>query len=258
MTEGRFGMIKPQELPTSGLMDTKYSRFITYPQIDAEEAVQSRIQELVGIGISRLRFEGSTLVDGIPVLGKGTVGIVVKATLDRVPVALKIRRMDADRPSFYEEGRLLRLANSVDVGPRLVTVTRNFLVMELINGLPLFRWVEQNNSQRQVKRVLRGLLQDCFKLDAIGLDHGELSHAPRNVLVHSKGGCIVDFESASTSRRVANVTSLIQYFLFGQLASKLHTNLCRNRRTLLKTLGQYKEDGSVASFQRVLETLSLD
>jgi putative serine/threonine protein kinase len=198
-------------------------------------------------------------VDGIPVLGKGTVGLVVQATLDKVPVALKIRRMDADRPSFYDEGRLLRLANSVDVGPRLITITRNFLVMELISGLPLFRWVERNNSQSQVRSVLRGLLQDCFKLDVIGLDHGELSHAPRNVLVDSKGrGCIVDFESASTSRRVANVTSLIQYFLFGQLASKLGARLYRNRRTIVKTLTEYKRDGSVACFQSILETLALD
>ena len=251
-------MLKPQELQTSALLDTKYSRFITYPLKDAEEA-RSRVQELSAIGVSKLHFEGSTMLDGVPVLGKGCVGLVVQATLDNVPVALKIRRMDADRPSFQEEGRLLRLANSVDVGPRLITVTRNFLVMELITGLPLFKWVEQNKSRRQVKGVLRGLLQDCFKLDLIGLDHGELSHAPRNVLVNSKGrGCIVDFESASTSRRVANVTSLIQYFLFGQLASKLELKLYKSRKTVLKTLTEYKQDGSVACFQSILESLSLD
>jgi len=251
-------MPKPQEIPISSLLETKYSRFVTYPTQDSEEEARSRIQELTSIGITRLRFAGTTRVDGIPVLGKGTVGLVVQASLGEAPVALKIRRTDASRPSFYEEGRLLRLANSVDVGPRLITVTRNFLVMELISGLPLFRWVEEKKSQRQVRNVLRGLLLDCFRLDVIGLDHGELSHAPRNVLVTSKGGCIVDFESASTSRRVANVTSLIQYFLFGQLASKLEARLCRNRRTVLKTLSEYKQDGSVASFQRILEALRLD
>lgn len=251
-------MLKPQELQTSALLDTKYSRFITYPMMEAEEEARSRVQELSSIGISKLRFEGSTLLDGVPVLGKGCVGLVVHATLGKVPVALKIRRMDADRPSFFEEGRLLRLANSVDVGPRLITVTRNFLVMELISGLPLFRWVERKNSRSQVRGVLRGLLEDCFKLDMIGLDHGELSHAPRNVLVDSKGRwCIVDFESASTSRRVANVTSLIQYFLFGQLASKLGGRLYRSRRTVLRTLTEYKQDGSVEGFQSILETLGL-
>ena len=258
MTEGQSGMLKPQELQTAALLDTRYSRFITYPLRDAEGEAESRVQELSSMGISKLRFEGSTLVDGIAVLGKGCVGIVVQATLDQDPVALKIRRMDADRPSFFEEGRLLRLANSVDVGPRLITVTRNFLVMQLINGLPLFRWVEQNPKQVQVRNVLRGLLQDCFKLDVIGLDHGELSHAPRNVLVDSKGhGCIVDFESASTSRRVSNVTSLIQYFLFGQLARNLESRLYGDKRAVLKALSNYKQDGSVSNFRAVLETLRL-
>jgi putative serine/threonine protein kinase len=250
-------MPEPNELKLATILGTKYSRFITYPSKTEEEA-RSRVEELSTIGISNIRFVGSTLVGGIPVLGKGCVGIVVQATLDRVPVALKVRRMDADRPSLFEEGRLLRLANSVDVGPRLLAVTRNFLAMELIGGLPLFRWVDRAGKRSQVMGVLSGLLEDCFKLDAIGLDHGELSHAPRNVLVNSRGkGCIVDFESASTSRRVANVTSLIQYFLFGQLAKKFGSRLYGNRRAVLKTLSIYKHAGSVSSFRAVLETLGL-
>lgn len=252
-------MPESNQLRPVALLGTKYSRFITYPTTEAEKEAESRVEELSSIGIFKIRFVGSTLVDGIPVLGKGCVGIVVQATLDRIPVALKIRRMDADRPSFFEEGRLLRLANSVDVGPRLFAVTRNFLVMELIDGLPLFRWVDRAGKRAHVRNVLRGLLMDCFRLDAIGLDHGELSHAPRNVLVNSRDrGCIVDFESASTSRRTSNVTSLIQYFLFGQLAHKFKSKLYRNRKSVLRILSEYKQDGSVTNFQRILEALALD
>jgi len=251
-------MHKPEELQPVALLDTRYSRFLTFPSKEANAEAQSRVQELTAIGVTKIRFDGSTMIDGIPVLGKGCVGIVLQASLDTVPVALKIRRLDADRPSFSEEGRLLRLANSVDVGPRLFAVTRNFLVMELISGLPLFRWVDKIRNQSQVRRVLRGLLSDCFRLDLIGLDHGELSHAPRNVIVTLSGkGCIVDFESASTSRRVSNVTSLIQYFLFGQLAQKVGGKFYGNRRKVLKTLSDYKQDGSVSNFERVLETLRL-
>lgn len=251
-------MPEPNELQLATILGTRYSRFITYPS-RAEDEARSRVEELSSIGISNIRFVGSTLVDGIPVLGKGCVGIVVHATLDRVPVALKVRRMDADRPSLFEEGRLLRLANSVDVGPRLFAVTRNFLVMELIDGLPLFRWVDRPGKRSHVMGVLSGLLQDCFRLDAIGLDHGELSHAPRNVLVDSRGkGCIVDFESASTSRRPSNVTSLIQYFLFGQLARKFESRLYKNRRSVLRTLSEYKQDGSVSNFHSILEILGLN
>jgi len=251
-------MHKPEEIGTTALLGTRYARFLTFPSREADAEAQSRVQELTAIGVTKILFDGSTMIDGVPVLGKGCVGIVVQASLDNVPVALKIKRMDADRPSFVEEGRLLRLANSVDVGPRLFAVTRNFLVMELISGLPLFRWVDRTPNRSQVRNVLRGLLTDCFRLDLIGIDHGELSHAPRNVLVTFNGkGCIVDFESASTSRRVANVTSLIQYFLFGQLARKIRGKLYKDKRAVLEALSDYKQDGSVSSFERVLETLGM-
>lgn len=204
---------------------------------------------------------GRTLVDGIPVLGKGCVGIVTRAILDSKPVALKIRRGDADRATMVDEARMLRLANSVGVGPRLISATKNFLVMEFFEGLPLFRWVDglSTKSGSRVSSVLNQLLADCFRLDAIGLDHGELSHAPRNVLVNRSGGaCVVDFESASTTRRVANVTSLLQYFLFGKISRRIReVRRFPDRRTVVRVLSDYKAEQSVESFQAILRLLDL-
>jgi putative serine/threonine protein kinase len=241
------------------LLGARYAHILTYPSSNLREA-KSRIRELSGIGVSALRLEGVTLVNGVPVLGKGCVGIVTQARLDGELVALKIRRLDADRPSMNPEARLLRLANSVGVGPRLITSTKNFLAMELFDGIPLFRWAESSDqSRRAVKQVVARLLRDCFSLDSIELDHGELSHAPKNVLVNqSSYPCIVDFESASTARRVANATSLLQYFLFGRISRSLHASrIFPDRRNILKALARYKHEGSVESFQCVLESLGL-
>jgi putative serine/threonine protein kinase len=237
---------------------TKYARILTYPAF-SENKARERAHELREAGITSLQFTGTALIDGIQVLGKGCVGIVVKALLDGSPVALKIRRDDADRPSMINEATMLRLANSVETGPRLTTATRDFLAMELLDGLPLFRWVEQFARQSEVRRILRDLLYSCFRLDSIGLDHGELSHAPKNILVN-KGGkaCIVDFESASTTRRVANVTSLLQYFLFGRISRTIRASrLFPGRRTILGTLSEYKQERSVENFQIILGSLGL-
>jgi putative serine/threonine protein kinase len=251
-------MTNPDIIGLSTILGTRYSRFITYPDGEAEKEAAQRIRVLSNIGISSLQFSGSTYVDGIPVLGKGCAGIVIQANLNNVPVALKIRRLDSDRAGLLDEGRLLHLANSVNVGPRLLAVSRDFLLMELIDGLPLFKWMARSHKKPKIQKILRDLLFACFKLDAIGLDHGELSHAPRNVLVSSRNKpCIVDFESASTNRRVSNVTALIQYFLFGQLAKAMGTKLYRNRKTVLKTLSEYKLDGSVSNFYKILDTLAL-
>lgn len=253
-------MFEDKEIPLRKLLGTSYSRVLTYP-ISNEAEAKARIRELSAIGITAVRFRGPTLIDGIRLLGKGCVGLVAQAILDGMPVALKMRRIDADRASMNGEARLLRLANSVGVGPRLLTATENFLAMQLFEGMPLFRWAESSSvrSMATVKQVIKQLLVSCFRLDAIGLDHGELSHAPKNVLVSQAGKpCIVDFESASTVRRVANVTSLFQYFLFGKVSTKIRASeIFPQKRTVLKALTRYKRESSVESFQDILKALDL-
>lgn len=246
-------------IPLNALAGTRYAKILNYPSLDASE-LDARLRELAAVGVTAIRCVGPSMVEGIEILGKGCVGLVTQAVFEGKLVALKIRRSDADRPSMDEEARLLRSANSVNVGPRLITATKNFLVMESFQGLPLFRWATAGpKSDKSIKSVLSRLLNSCFKLDAIGLDHGELSHAPKNVLVGLKSTvCIVDFESASMVRRPSNVTSLLQYFLFGTISRTLHiSRMIPPRGTVVRALSQYKHEGSVESYWRLLETMRL-
>jgi putative serine/threonine protein kinase len=253
-------LLETSEVPVRKLLSGNLSRILTYPVIDEQEA-KARVRELSSAGVTSLRFSGRTRIDGVSVLGKGCVGVVTHAVLSGVPIALKIRRKDANRASMYHEARLLRLANSVEVGPRLLTATRNFLAMELFDGLPLFRWVEAlgPKDQVRVKQVLKRLLMSCFRLDAVGLDHGELSRAPKNVLVSGTGEpCIVDFETASTVRRPANVTSLLQYFMFGKISKRIRSSrVFPEKKVVLKVLSRYKAEMSVQSFESIIDVLSL-
>jgi putative serine/threonine protein kinase len=251
---------KDNEFPVTKLIGTRYARILTYPSSD-EVKMRDRVRELSALGVDSLIFRGTTLIDGVPVLGKGCVGLVVLAKLDAVPVALKIRREDADRPTMANEGRLLRLANSVDVGPQLTTQTRNYLAMQFFDGKPLFRWAEDQTTRnvQATRTVLAELLSSCFRLDAIGLDHGELSHAPKNVLVSKNNKpCIVDFESASTTRRTANVTSILQYFLFGRISKAINaTKIFPRKKTIIRVLTEYKREPSVENFTSILRELEL-
>jgi len=248
-----------QPVPIEAIEGTAYAKVLNYPASDGRE-VGLRVRELTAIGITGIRFVGPSMIDGIKILGKGCVGLVTQALFEGKPVALKIRRFDADRPSMHEEARLLRFANSVNVGPRLIAATKNFLVMELFTGLPLFRWASGNRRPNAaVRLVLWRLLSSCVKLDAIGLDHGELSHAPKNVLIGPNARtCIVDFESASMVRRGSNITSLLQYFLYGSISRTLDTSrIFPQKRPILRALSRYKREASVESYLRLLETLQL-
>ncbi len=233
-----------------------FARVLCYPRPEPRE-LASRISELASIDVDTVELTGAQSIGRAGVLGKGCVGIVVKARMHGKAVALKIRRTDADRRDMLHEANMLRLANSVGVGPKLLAQSENFLVMELIKGLPLHRWVAllpRRGCKRRVRKILARLLDDCFSLDQIHLDHGELSEAPKNVIVDEKDSPrIVDFETASQRRRVSNVTSIAQYLLIGGVPAILLRRILgwRKRTSLIRALGDYKQNPDTDRFRKI-------
>ena len=204
-------------VPLDGLLQTRAALIICYPRFDVDEA-ERRLKELRILGVEALELRGRHKAGKVPVLGKGHVGVVVAARFGGALAALKIRRVDADRESFAAEAENLKTANRVSVGPRLKAASVNFLLMELIEGDYLPDWVGGlgPSEERRLRRVIRLLLDKARRLDSVGLDHGELSRAHRHVIVAGDEPRIIDFESASTRRRAANVTSITHFIYFNR------------------------------------------
>ncbi len=251
-----------EQIPLEQLNEEKYARVLCYPKYDLKE-LRKRLEELKRLGIETLEFSGGKTAFNVPVLGKGCVGVVVMAHTDRGKAALKIRRVDADRAGMQHEAEMLRKANTVKVGPKLFDVTENFLLMEFIEGTLLPKWVEMlsgKGMRARIRRVLRNVLEQCWRLDEEGLDHGELSTAPKHILVRMNDEpCIVDFETASVNRRVSNVTSICQYlFLGSRVAKMMKRKLGRiDKAQLIETLRNYKQGRSLENFENILNTCKL-
>jgi len=248
------------QIPIEKLVNEPYINVICYPRPNKIE-LQKRLKELRKLGISAVEFSGEKQVLNLHVLGKGCVGLVVKAyKTDGEIVALKVRRTDADRAMMQHEAEMLKMANSVDVGPRLLSVSRNFLVMQFIEGSLLPIWLEKCKGKMRVKKVLRDILEQCWRLDMAGLDHGELSHAPKHVIVDCQDkSFIVDFETASLNRKPSNVTSIAQFlFISGTIAEKVSKKLgVRDKKTVIEALRQYKADKNRQNFEEVLKVCGL-
>jgi putative serine/threonine protein kinase len=239
------------------LGEERYRRLICYPDAESRE-FEDRLEELKQLRVTTLEFLGQVQVHGIQVLGKGHVGIVVKAYREAEQVALKIRRTDADRLTMQHEADMLRKANAASVAPRLLGATENFLLMEYVDGVLLPEWVGRLSGKGERTRlcsVLRSTLEQAWRLDEVGLDHGELSQAPRHIIVKTGGEpCLVDFETASTSRRVANVTSLCQYlYLRSPIADTLRRKLDDvDEDDLVNALRKYKLERSRENLLKIL------
>jgi putative serine/threonine protein kinase len=162
---------------------------------------------------------------------------------------------------MFHEAEMLKKANNVDVGPELLEISENFLLMELIEGTHFPEWIEslgETEGQPCVRLVLEDVLEQCHRLDDAGLDHGELSNAPKHILVDADDHpFLVDFETASTNRRVSNVTSICQYLLLGsQIAHRVRKKLGKvDEKELVNALRAYKHEITRENFENIKEKI---
>jgi putative serine/threonine protein kinase len=250
-----------EQAPVDLLIRTPYIQVITYPKISLRLA-KARIRELKSLGVSDLVFEGHARIGRLGILGLGSVGVVVPATVGDSVIALKIRRTDANRPDMSQEVRLAVLANRVGVGPSILGHSKNFILMQLIRYTELEEWLKGltgPGTRGEVRQMVHGLLNQCRKLDIMGLDHGQLSNLRKHAVVADGKPWILDFESASTSRRPRNVTTAAQYlFVGGRVSPRLRRVLgIRDTGPMLAVLTRYKGDLSDYHYAKLLETLRL-
>lgn len=249
-------MKPPKTVPLENLDAEPYASILCYPRANPVE-VQKRIEELRQHDVSAVEFTGKTNASNIPVLGKGYVGVVVMAYVKGLKVALKMRRIDADRLDFKHEAEMLKKANAVGVGPRFIDESTNFMLSQLIDGDLIEDWLETPKDKAVIRGVLVDIMEQCWRLDESGLDHGELSKAPKHLLVDKENRpFIVDFETASVVRKVINVTSVCQFLFMGNSrAAKLQGEVFgeKQKSELIATLKNFKKNTNRKNFEGLLE-----
>jgi putative serine/threonine protein kinase len=238
-----------------------YSKILGYPNATKRQ-IKSRINELEKLKIKSICLTGPTTIGNLKILGKGYVGVVVLVKRGNKEVALKIRRTDSQRENMKNESILLKLVNSVNVGPKIIDVSKNFLVMEYIEGEKFSDWIgmlKGSGSVKQLKSTIKNVLEDCYRLDQIGFDHGELSNISKHVIVGKTKVTIIDFESSSTKRRPSNVTSITQAFFIGSGIAKQAQKIYKNssKEKIIDALKSYKQEKTRENFEKLLKVLKL-
>ncbi len=242
-------------------VDEPYSKIIGYPKATSRQ-IKSRISELEKLKIRSISLTGPTTLGNLGILGKGYVGVVVIAKRGNKEIALKIRRTDSPRKGMKDESVLLKLVNSVNVGPKMFDVSKNFLVMEYLEGEKFSDWVtllKGIGSARKLKSTIRDVLEDCYRLDQMGFDHGELSNISKHVIVGKTKATLIDFESSSTERRPSNVTSITQAFFIGSGNARKIQKIYKNpsKGKIIEHLKLYKQEKTRENFDNLLKILKL-
>jgi putative serine/threonine protein kinase len=230
---------------------------LTYPLFD-ENTYDIRMEELLTLDINSVYSFGKVQLHRICILGKGSVGLVALVKYRKKYFVLKIRRTDANRPNMYDEVVYQSAANSVGIGPFLVNFSENFILMEFVRGFNIVDWYGSKKAANdRILKCAASILQQCFVLDCLKLDHGQLNRLDRHIIVSEEGKpTILDFESSSTGRRASNVTSVCQsIFLRGPIFSKLKGSIDKDREHIVKCIRDYKRDMNHEKFEKILSLL---
>lgn len=241
------------------------SKLISYPKLDLDE-YHKRMVDLYIMGVEDAVLEGPTKLSELNVLGKGHSGIVLKVnTYYQKTRALKIRRLDSRRKDTFTEVYNQKLANQEGIGPHIIDNTEDLVLMELITGRGIGGWLQDPiyfrlRTSKNIINIVNEILEQCYRLDVLNLDHGELTRIDNHVMVSENNQIsIIDFESASTKRKPNNVTSASQaLFLSGGPISK---KICKyivqkDHEFLLNRLKKYKKRKNRQNFEDILSLVS--
>jgi putative serine/threonine protein kinase len=255
-----------RRVPVSKLKPKIHGSVLCYPGNDLS-TFSERIKQLRELGVGEISFEGSSKVGNLGVIGKGCVSVVLKARLkgnDEI-IALKCRRIDANRETMKRDFELQKIANSHGVGPRAISATDDFFAMEFIDAIKIGKWLERLKT-RSSKKFLRGIVRDsltqCFLLDLHGLDHGELSNPSKHILIRkdpsgslSPKVVIIDYESAGTNRKVSNLTAVAQFYFLSRWRSEKIRKILgmpKGNSKLISLLKGYKKKPNNDNFERIM------
>ena len=187
--------------------------------------------------------------------------MVVLAKQNHKVVALKIRRNDSPRKNMTNEAKLLKIANKLEIGPKFIKNSKNFLIMEYIDGEKIIDWAKKSETKaKEIRSVVKNVLRECFLLDDAGLDHGELSTIDKHVIVSKKRNTIIDFESSSVNRKPSNVTGATQGILIGTGLAKIIQKKIKipTKKKIIDLIRMYKKNPTLENFESLIIGLKLE
>jgi putative serine/threonine protein kinase len=151
------------------------------------------------------------------------------------------------------------------IGPQIIDHTNDLILMELITGKGIYDWLQDPTNfhlgtSTNIINIVTEILQQCYRLDILHLDHGELTRIDNHVMVSENNQIsLIDFESASTKRKPCNVTSASQALLLsgGSISKKICKFIdLKDPEFLLNCLKKYKNRKNRENFEDILSLVN--
>ncbi len=240
-----------------------YRILLSYPNI-VQERVEILAKELLGAGVSQVLLIGSTKLDGLNILGKGCTAIVFAAETVYGRAAVKVLRVDANRKTLENEAKFLKIVNEHDIGPKLYHTSKEFIIVEYVEGKRIGEYIRELRGKgvsKRLKKLVKAMLEQAYVLDQNRIAHCELSNPLKHIIIDkNEKPVIIDFESATSNKKYSNLTALAQsLFIGGKISPKIRRIMnIRDTEKIVTALKEYKTKMDFESFKRVLESVKIN
>lgn len=149
-------------------------------------------------------------------LGKGTNFVTLLLEKNGSKMVVKIEKDDpCAKNAARKEAYFLSYLNRYELGPKLIFYDeqKRFLIEEFLEGEFIIEYLLKEKDSRKVMDVVLRSLFRAYKMDEIGVAHGQLHLPKRHIIVTNNGPRFLDLDKGIFSRKGKNLTQLVQ-FLF--------------------------------------------
>ena len=149
-------------------------------------------------------------------LGKGTnfVALLLKQNGNKMVVKIEKDEQCA-KNAARKEAYFLSYLNKYRLGPKLYFYDENkrFLIEEFLEGDFIIDFLLKEEDPAKIREVVLKSLWKAYKMDEVGVVHGQLHLPKRHIIITSGGPRFLDFDKGAFSKKGKNLTQLVQ-FLF--------------------------------------------
>jgi predicted Ser/Thr protein kinase/methylase of polypeptide subunit release factors len=178
----------------------------------------------------RLELEKNGITN-IIYLAKGKRGVVFRASLGKKTVAVKTKNPSSEAIGrIKHEGDMLKLVNSLGIGPKFVMASDNFVAYEYFDGIRFEEFIKKNKKAK-IANVIKEIFRQLYVLDTLKLNKAEMSRPIKHILVgkaiiqkakpeklsQSKKIVLIDFERAHHTEKPQNITQFCNYLISERL-----------------------------------------
>lgn len=175
---------------------------------------------------------------------KGNRGLLFLAKYKGKKIIVKSKNPKSTAISRIKiEKDWLERLNKKNIGPKLYFGQDDYFVMEFIEGKLINDLLDKGNK-KEIKDVMKQLLQLMKKMDDLGINKTEMHHPLKHVIIDDKNKVhLIDFERANYSQKPKNITQVLQFFSSGEFIERSKLNIKKEK--VMELAKKYKEDKEI-------------